>query len=210
MLLIGAFIFLIALDLRFSGTGGTTGRSFLDSAFQTVSMVTTTGFTAADYNFWPAFSKILLFMLIFIGGCSSSAGGGIKAVRILLILRLVARGIATRLHPNAVVTVKLNGRTVPGDTVSGIANFTFLYIVVIFVFTIFLSLNNYDLVTTLSSVVTCTGNVGPGLGLTGPKGNFSIYAPAAKLLLSFLMICGRLEFFAVFTLLIPKFWRHDY
>ena len=210
MLLTGILILFIALDLRFSGTDGTTGQSFLDALFQTVSMITTTGFTTADYNFWPTFSKILLFMMMFIGGCSASAGGGIKAVRILLLLRLVARGIATRLHPSAVVIVKLNGRTLPGDTVSGIVNFTFFYTVVLFVFTVFLSLNNYDLITTVSSVAVCLGNVGPGFGPAGPAGSFSIYAPAAKLLLSFLMVCGRLELFAVFTLLIPKFWRHDY
>lgn len=201
---------LIAANLYFSHCCAGIASSLRYSAFQTVSILTTTGFATADFNLWPAFSKMLILLLMFIGGCSSSTGGGIKAVRILIVLRLIRRGIATRLHPNAVVTVKLNDRTVPVDTVTAISNHLFLYMAVVFISGLLLSLNNFDLVTSYTSVLTCIGNIGPGFELTGPASNFSIFAGPSKLLLSFLMLAGRLELFTLLILLTPKFWNPNH
>lgn len=201
---------LIAANLYISHTCGSVGQALRDSVFQTASILTTTGFATADYNLWPAFSKMLIMLLMFIGGCSSSTGGGIKVVRILILLKLIRRGIATRLHPNVVFTVKMNNRTVPVDTVTAIANHIFLYMALVFVSGLLLSLNNFDLVTSYTSVFTCIGNIGPGFELVGPASNFSIFAGPSKLLLSFLMLAGRLELFTLLILLTPKFWNPNH
>ena len=153
---------------------------------------------------------MLLMLLMFVGGCSSSTGGGVKVIRILILLKLIRRGIATRLHPSAVVNVKLNGSTVPADTVTAIANHAFLYMAVVFISTILISLNGFNMTTSFTSVITCLGNIGPGFELVGPTANFSIYAIPSKLLLSFLMLAGRLELFTLLILLTPKFWNQDH
>ena len=163
-----------------------------------------------NFDLWPTFSKMILILLMFIGGCASSTGGGIKVVRILVLLKLIRRGIATRLHPNAIVTVKINGKNIPSDTVSAIANHMFLYIAVVFISTILLSLNNFDMITTFTSVLTCIGNIGPGLELVGPAANFSIYSGPGLFLLSILMLAGRLELFTLFILLTPRFWNPNH
>lgn len=209
MVIQASTIVLIALNLIVSG-GSSIGGAILDSAFQTTSILSTTGFASSDYNLWPTFSKMLLFLLMFIGACSSSTGGGLKAARVLIMLRLVAKALANKLHPNAVVTVKLNNRTVPGDTVSAIINYFFLHIAVIFASTILVSLDNFDFVTSFSTVLTCVGNIGPGFELVGPMADFSMFSPAVKTLLSFLMLAGRLELFALLILLMPRFWNSDH
>ncbi len=210
LLIIAVTTLLISLNLYFCGVYENLGKSAQFSLFQVSSILTTTGFATTDFNLWPTFSKMLLLMLMFIGGCSSSTGGGVKVVRILVLLKLIKRGIATRLHPNAVVTVKLNNQTVPADTVTAIANHAFLYIAVVFISTLLITLNNFDLVTSFTSVLTCIGNIGPGFELVGPASNFSFYAAPSKLLLSFLMLAGRLELFTLFILLTPRFWNPNH
>ena len=186
------------------------GEALRQAAFQVGSIITTTGFSSCDFDLWPTLSKEILVMLMFIGACAGSTGGGIKVVRILVLLKLIRRGIATRLHPNAIVTVKINGKNIPSDTVSAIANHMFLYIAVVFISTILLSLNNFDMITTFTSVLTCIGNIGPGLELVGPAANFSIYSGPGLFLLSILMLAGRLELFTLFILLTPRFWNPNH
>lgn len=210
LLIISTVTILISANLFFSHYYENFGQALRYSVFQTASIITTTGFATTDFDIWPTFCKMLLLLLMLIGGCSSSTGGGVKVVRILILLKLIRRGIATRLHPNAVVTVKMDGRTVPTDTVTAIANHAFLLMVVVFISTILISLNNFSLVTSFTSVLTCLGNVGPGLDLVGPSANFSIFAAPAKFLLSFLMLAGRLELFTLFILLTPRFWNPDH
>lgn len=210
LFIIGASTILIAANLFFSGFYTSVGQSLRYSVFQTSTIITTTGFATDNFDLWPTFSKMILILLMFIGGCASSTGGGIKVVRILVLLKLIRRGIATRLHPNAVVTVKINGKNIPSDTVSAIANHMFLYIAVVFISTILLSLNNFDMITTFTSVLTCIGNIGPGLELVGPAANFSIYSGPGLFLLSILMLAGRLELFTLFILLTPRFWNPNH
>ena len=210
LLIVAAVTILIAFNLYSSHYYESAAESARYSIFQTASILTTTGFATTNFDLWPTFSRMLLLLLMFIGGCSSSTGGGIKVIRILILLKLIRRGLATRLHPNAVVTVRLNDRTVPADTVTAISNHAFLYMAVVFISTILISLNNFDMVTSFTSVITCLGNVGPGFELVGPSANFSIYAAPAKLLLSFLMLAGRLELFTLFILLTPRFWNPDH
>lgn len=210
LLIIAVSTLLIAANLHFSGVFAGTGQSVRYSVFQTSSVLTTTGFATDDFNMWPTFSKMVLLLLMFIGGCSSSTGGGLKVVRILILLKLIRRGIATRLHPNAIVAAKMNDKNVPIDTVTAIANHVFLYIVVVFISVLLISLNDLGFITSITSVLTCIGNVGPGFDLVGPTGNFSVFAAPSKLLLSFLMLAGRLELFTLFILLTPRFWNPNH
>lgn len=210
LLIIIVSTLLITANLYFTGSFEDAGQSVRHSFFQTSSVLTTTGFATDDFNLWPTFSKMVLLLLMFIGGCSSSTGGGLKVVRILIVLKLIRRGIATRLHPNAIMTAKLNNKNVPTDTVTAIANHIFLYIVVVFLSVLLISLNDLGLITSVTSVLTCIGNVGPGFDLVGPTGNFSVFAAPSKLLLSLLMLAGRLELFTLFILLTPRFWNPNH
>lgn len=205
----GITIFLFAV-LLLSRTYTSFSEAAVDSAFQTASILTTTGFASADYETWPMVCQIAILLLMFMGGCSSSTSGGIKIVRIYVVLQLIRRGVATKLHPNVVENIKLNGKTMPSDTVSAIANHMFLYIAMVFVGAFIISFENADLMTCFSSVITCLGNIGPGFGSIGPVENFGGLTDLSKYLLSFYMIAGRLELYTLFILLTPKFWNPDH
>ena len=146
-------------------------------------------------------------MLMFVGGCASSTGGGMKVIRIIVLCKLIRRGIATRLHPHAVVNIRLNDMTVPSETVTNTANHAFLYLALTLGSTLLISLNGFDLITSFTSVVTCVGNIGPGFNLVGPMGSFSGYSGFSKLILSFSMLLGRLEVFPLLLAVSPSTWR---
>lgn len=205
----GSTLFIFAV-LMISRTYDSFADAAVESAFQTSTILTTTGFASADYETWPMICQMTILMLMFMGGCSSSTSGGVKIVRILVLLKLIRRGVSTRLHPNVVENIKLNGQNMPSDAVSAIANHMFLYICMIFVGTFIVSFENADLMTCFSSVITCLGNIGPGFGAVGPSENFSGLADLSKYLLSFYMIAGRLELYTLFILLTPKFWNPDH
>jgi len=202
------FSVMIATGLLVQGEYDTFGEAIRYSSFQTVSILTTTGFATADYIFWPTFCQITLLLLFFIGGCSSSTAGGIKVIRVFVLIKLIKRTIGMKLHPSAVVTVKVNdNKILPGDTVSGIASFVFLYIFLIFAGSILLSLENIDLLTCFTATASCIGNIGPAFGEVGPMLNYSFLSEGSKMLLSFMMIAGRLELFTLIMLFSGKFWN---
>ena len=205
--IIGISTLLISINLYATDTIGNIVTSFRYSLFQTATIISTTGFVTANYDLWPTFCKMILLILMFIGGCSCSTGGGLKVIRILVIVKLIKRGISLKLHPNAYVPLKINNKPLPVDTASAIASFVFLYIITIFVSTILVSMDGFSLLTSFSAVVTCLGNIGPGFDLVGPVMNFSIFSNGPKLILSFLMLAGRLELFTIFLLLTPRFWN---
>nr|WP_315022824.1 TrkH family potassium uptake protein [uncultured Aminipila sp.] len=200
---------LISLNLWFTQTYDNLGQSFRFSIFQTASILTTTGFATANYDVWPTFSKMLIFTLMLIGACSSSTAGGVKVIRFLVVLKLIKRSIQVRLHPNAIISIKVNDKKLSIDTVSEIANFIFLHILVVAISTLLVSLDGFDILTNLSAVLTCIGNIGPGFNLVGPVMNFSIFSNPVKVLLSLVMLAGRLELYTFIMLLMPKFWRQD-
>jgi len=198
---------LIAIGLMAGGEYENFGQAFRYASFQAVSILTTTGFATANYVFWPTICQMILFMLCFIGGCSASTAGGLKVIRVSVILKLIKRTTALKLHPNAVVTVKTNDKLLPSDTVSNIASFAFLYMSLFFSGGLLLSLEGFDLMTCFSASASCLGNIGPGFGDVGPVLNYSIFSDAGKILLSFLMIAGRLELFTLLMLFSRKFWN---
>ena len=182
-------------------------KAFTDAVFQVVSIITTTGYATCDYDIWPTFSRMLIFILLLTGACSSSTGGGVKLIRVLVALKMVRRGVSLKLHPNRFIPVSIGNRAVPQEVATNIANFIFLYIFVVFAGSLVISLNGFDLMTTISSVMTCVGNVGPGFNLVGPSMNFALFSDFSKVFLSLLMIAGRLELFTFFMLLSPHYWN---
>ena len=182
-------------------------KSFRDSLFQVISIITTTGFATADYLSWTPILTILIFILFFFGGCTGSTSGGIKIMRIVLLLKNSYYELRRMIHPNAIIPVKFNKQPVDTKIITNIlAFFTFYFLFFAFstvVFTFFES----DIATSMGAVASSLGNVGPGLGKVGPVENFAHIAPAGKWFLSFLMLLGRLEFFTILILFSPSFWK---
>jgi trk system potassium uptake protein TrkH len=177
------------------------------SSFQVVSIITTTGFSTADFDKWPPFSQCVLLILMLIGASAGSTGGGVKCVRVLLLAKIARREFIRLIHPNSVKVIRLNGATVERETLSNIAIFFFLYIAVAIAATLLISLDGKDLVSSSTAVLSCVGNIGPGLGAVGPMGNFADFSPACKVILSLCMITGRLEVFPILLLAAPEFWK---
>jgi len=209
LIIIGSAILLIALNLWSSNSYDTLGESFRYSIFQSASIMTTTGFASANFDVWPTFSKMILFILMFIGGCSSSTAGGIKVIRILILFKLLKRGIAVRLHPRAIVSIKVNHKPISSDTISAVVCFVFLYFGIFFGATLLLSLEGFDLITNSSAAAACLGNIGPGFNLVGPVLNYSLFSDLSTFLLSILMLVGRLELFTIILLFTRHFWNPD-
>jgi trk system potassium uptake protein TrkH len=207
LLIVAVSTVFIGVDLFATGTFNSLQTSLRYSLFQTATIISTTGFATSNFDLWPTFCKMVLLILMFIGSCSSSTGGGIKIIRILVILKLIKRGISLKLHPTVISSLRFGDKSLPVDAVSAIANFVFLYITTIFVGTILVSIDGFNLMTNFSAVVACLGNIGPGFDLVGPIMNYSIFSNGPTLLLSFLMLAGRLELFTIFILLTPRFWN---
>ncbi len=180
--------------------------AFRYGVFQVVSIVTTTGFANTDFALWPTFCQMVLFLMFFVGGCSSSTAGGIKPIRLLVLGKLIKRTVGLKLHPNVISPLKVDNRILPVEVTSGIAAFTFLYMLLFFVGGILVSLDNTDLMTSFSAVGACLGNIGPGFGGVGPMSNYSLFSDGSTIVLSFLMIAGRLELFTLIILFTKKFW----
>lgn len=177
--------------------------------FQTISAISTTGYISTDLLAWPTLSKLVLFFLMFIGGCSASVGGGLKVIRVLILLKLIKRGLTLRLHPRAVVPVKLGGKVVSADTVSAITSFSVLYFLLFFLGILLLSLNNLDLLTTSGAVAACLNNVGPLAQYASTDISFTAFSDVSLLLLTFYMLLGRLEIYMLILLLTKQFWNPD-
>ncbi len=183
------------------------GDAIRDSFFVVNTTMSTTGFGTADFDTWPTFSKMLIIMLMFVGSCAGSTGGGLKITRIVLYFKQVVRDFKQMLHPNNVVKVKMNGRRVDGEIMKGLNSYLVVYIITMIISMILVSLNGYDMTTTASSVITCLNNVGPGFELVGPTMNFAFLNSFTKLVLIFDMLAGRLELFPIVLLIFPRTWK---
>lgn len=182
-------------------------KSFRDSAFQVVSIITTTGFATADYLQWSPFVIVMIFALMFFGGSAGSTGGSIKIVRVSLLLKNSYQELKRIIHPNAIIPVRMNGKSVPPAIISNILAFVVIYMLITIISTILISALGYDLQTSLGAVAATLGNIGPGLGLVGPAENYAHFPDIGKWFLSFLMLIGRLELFTVLILFSPAFWK---
>ncbi len=182
-------------------------KSFRDSLFQVVSILTTTGYATADYLTWSPVLTILIFALFFFGGSAGSTGGGIKIMRIVVLLKNSYYELRRIIHPNAIIPVRFNNHSVDSKIVTNVLAFFMFYMIVFFLSTIIFTLFEPDLSTAMGAVATCLGNIGPGLGSVGPSETFLYVHPVGKWFLSFLMLLGRLELFTVLVIFSPSFWK---
>jgi trk system potassium uptake protein TrkH len=196
---------LLALFLG-AAAGGVLDRIRL-AAFQVVSIITTTGFATDDFELWNQQAKMVLLVLMFIGGCAGSAGGGPKVVRQVLIARYTLLELRRTLHPRGVLPVKLGGRVVPEDVMRGVLVFFLFYLLVFALTTVVVVGLGADILTGLTASIACLGNIGPGFGTVGPMGHFGDLHPVSKIALTAAMWIGRLEVLTVLALLRPEVWR---
>ena len=178
-----------------------------DTIFQVVSIQTTTGFITADYEQWPMLSQLVLFLLMFVGGSAGSTGGGIKVLRIYLLLKFVLAEFSRLLHPHAIIPVRVRQQTIPRDVVMNVLGFFVLYILIFAGGTLLIAAMGYDVATSFGAVAATLGNVGPGLGEVGAIDNYAHFPPIGKWILSFFMLLGRLELYTVLILFVPAYWR---
>ncbi|MBP3695909.1 MAG: TrkH family potassium uptake protein [Clostridia bacterium] len=186
------------------------GYAFRHAFFQVASIITTTGFSSTDFGTWPIIAQLTLLFLMFIGACAGSTGGGIKVSRLVILVKSGMRDIKKAINPRSIETVKVDKQTVEEPVVKGISVFFAMYIIVIAVSSMVVSLDGRDLTTTLTSVVACIGNIGPGLGAVGPAGNFAHFSVLSKIVLSFDMLAGRLELIPMLMIFTPYAWSRKY
>lgn len=182
-------------------------KSFRDSLFQVVSIVTTTGYVTANYELWGTLLVLTFFLLLFSGGCAGSTGGGIKIVRHLLLFKNSALELKRLIHPRAVIPVRFNGGSVSQDIISNVLAFFLFYIIIFILGSILMALLGLDFISAMGAVATSLGNVGPALGSVGPADNFAHVPSLGKWILSFLMLMGRLELFTILVIFSPAFWK---
>lgn len=164
------------------------------------SIITTTGFATVDFNLWPEFSKHLIVLLMIIGACAGSTGGGLKISRVIILFKSFIAEIKQILNPKEVVSIRLNGKNVDKKTLNSTRIYFGAYVILICIFTLIISLDGLDLTTNLTAVLSCFNNIGPGLNLVGPMENFGLYSDWVKVVLSLAMLTGRLEIFPMFLL----------
>ncbi len=197
---------MVCLNLRWSGTYNT-ADSIRYGVFQTVSFMTTTGNASTDFMHWPGFSQMLLTTLTFIGGSSSSTGGAIKVIRVIILGKLVWRSLSMRVHPNAVIGIKLEGKPLPSNTVNAAVAFFLTYIAVFLAGAFVISFGTEDFQTAFVASSALLSNTGTGFGTMGIFGNYSAFAGPMKLFMSFMMLAGRLEIYTVLLIGSRVFWN---
>ena len=181
--------------------------AFIKALFQVSSIITTTGFSTADFNTWPALSKHILLALMIIGACAGSTGGGFKVSRVIIMAKIYVRELRHFIHPRLVKNIYLDKRKVREETVDGVKVYLAAYVVIMVVSILLISLDGFDTETNISAVLATLNNIGPGLGMVGPMGNYDSFSVLSKYVLSFDMLAGRLELYPMLLLLAPDTWR---
>lgn len=197
---------LISLNLCVQ-SGLPVGRSITDAAFQTITIVTTTGYATRDFALWPAFSQALLVLLMFSGGCAGSTAGGFKISRIQILVKSMRRDLQRISHPNHVSVITVDGQMVEERVVTLAQAYAVAYLLILLFGTLVVSWDNYGFTESFVASLTCLSNVGPGLGLLGPMANFADLSLVSKALLSLLMLLGRLEIMPILMLMNPGSWK---
>lgn len=206
LLLIGFSTLIITIGLFISGQHNAE-VNFRDALFTVTSILTSTGFVTSDYLQWPVFLYMIVFLLMFVGGSAGSTGGGMKVIRQMLLIKNSWMELRRSIHPNAVLPVKFNRKSVPQDIIYKVMAFFLMYILIFALGVLMLSALGLDFETSVGASIASLGNIGPGIGLVGPIYNYAFMPDAAKWLLTMLMMLGRLELFTVLMLFSPHFWR---
>lgn len=186
---------------------GSLGKAFQQAAFQVGSIITTTGYSTTDFNLWPQASRTILVMLMFVGACAGSTGGGIKISRFVILLKTVRKELEQFMHPRSVKKIKMDGKPLEHETVRNTNVFMITYFVIFSFSLLLISFDEFDLVTNFTAIAATFNNIGPGLGLVGPAANFSLFSAPAKLVLILDMLAGRLEIFPLLLLFTRDTWK---
>ena len=197
----------VVIALFVKGNYSSFGESFHHAAFQIASIMSTTGFSTADFDLWPSLTKTILVCTMVIGGCAGATAGGIKVSRLLILFRTIGRELSHLTHPRSVRKLRMDGQPVMEETIKGVQSFFIAYVILVIISTIIVSVDNFDFQTSLSSVIATVGNIGPGLGKVGPTGNYSMFSDCSKIVLIFDMLAGRLEIFPMLVLFYAGTWR---
>lgn len=205
LLVILASVGIITWDIHnlYPGIGVTIRHAF----FQVGSIITTTGFSTVDFNQWPQLSKTVLIILMFLGACAGSTGGGIKVSRVLILFKAIKKELSMMIHPRMVKKIHMDGHILPHETMRSTNVFISVYFVILFVSVLLIGIDEYDFTTNFTAVAATLNNIGPGLELVGPTQNFSIFSPFSKCVLMFDMLAGRLELFPMLIVLFPACWK---
>jgi len=209
-LLVYLGIIVAATALIFANVRGayeTLGDGLRHVFFTVTSIISSTGFATADFNLWPAFAQSLILILMLVGACAGSTGGGIKVARVIMIIKGLGQELRRMIHPKAVSVVRLSGKMIDDDTIKSVYRFIAAYFLITFGANLILTLDNYDFSTTFSAVISCMSNIGPGIGLVGPMESYALFSGLSKVVLSFCMILGRLEIFPILLFFAPSVWR---
>lgn len=201
---------IVAITANTLSIYGNVLKAFRYSSFQVASIISTTGFATADYDIWPEFSKCIIIMIMLMGACGGSTGGGMKVSRIMIIWKSILREVKQLLHPKSVNITKVNGKKVSEAGMRGVYIYFFAYVIIVVISTILVSINNYDFSTTFTAVLTALSNVGPGIAKVGPTCNFGFFSAFSKIVLCFDMLIGRLEIFPFLMIFSPSLWRQKF
>lgn len=199
-----------AIMLNTRSLYGSIGETFRYAFFQVGSIITSTGFATADFNLWPMFSQTILVLLMFVGACAGSTGGGFKVQRFVIMFKSARKYLRKMMHPKSVNIVKSDDKTMDIETIHGVQNYLVVYLGILFFSILLVSLNNADFGTTVTSVITCLNNIGPGINQVGPMENFAFLSDFSKCVLAADMLLGRLECFPLLILLSPSVWKKNF
>ena len=200
-----AAVLLIAADI--TQDVGSLAVNLRDSAFQVSTIMTTTGFATVDYCTWPAFAQALLVLLMYIGGCAGSTSGGMKLSRIIIYVKSIKKELEFQLHPRSVRKIKVDGKTIEHEVLRSTKTYLIIYFAIMTISLLIICFDNFDLVTNFTSVAACLNNIGPGLEMVGPTGNYAEFSAISKYVLMFDMLAGRLEMIPMMLLLTPATWK---
>lgn len=201
-----SFVATFIIVLNLGDTYPDLSETIRAASFQVASIITTTGYSTADFNLWPELSKTVLFMLMFTGACAGSTAGGFKISRIVLLIKMIKREIKLLLHPRAVGVVRFEGKKVEEPVLKSLSAYLAVYIVCFISVFVLISFDDFDIVTNLSAAAACFNNVGPGFAAVGPASSYADYSVFSKLVLSVAMLLGRLEIYPILFVLSPSAW----
>lgn len=198
----------VTISINLGDTYGGFFRNLRYSFFQVASVISSTGYGTADFSLWPSYSRGLLVLLMFVGACAGSTGGGMKVSRFIIIGKAIRLELRKQLKPHSVSIERLEGKPISEATIHSTLIFFACYFFLLFIGTLLVLLDGFDLTSTFTGVISCLSNIGPGLDMVGPAGSFAMFSPFSKIVLSLCMLLGRLEIFPILMLFSPSVWKH--